>query len=71
MANEPATHHSYLVRLWQDHPGAPWRATLTSVARVDNPQHFSNLETLFSFLLAQVGATTWLRSDDQGESSDS
>ena len=35
--------HSFLLRLWCEHVGAPLRATLIAVEKPDNPQHFANL----------------------------
>ena len=64
MTAEHVTHHSYLVRLWQDHPGTRWRATLTSVACADAHHHFADLESLFAFLVAQISATAWLGPED-------
>jgi hypothetical protein len=45
-------HQSYLLRLWRDHPGAPWRATLIAVARPDEHRHFATLGALLAFLSA-------------------
>ncbi len=45
---------SYILRLWQDHRGAPWRATLIAVAQATEHHHFSNLDDLLTFLIAQT-----------------
>ena len=52
------THHSYLLRLWRDHAGAPWRATLIAAARPDEHRHFATLDALCAFLLAQTVPAT-------------
>ena len=64
MTAEHGTHHSYLVRLWQDHPGTRWRVTLTSVAGAARNHPFADLQALFAFLVAQISATAWLGPDD-------
>lgn len=46
--------HSFLLRLWCEHVGAPLRATLIAVEKPDNPQHFANLDELFARLSAQA-----------------
>ena len=46
------THHSYLLRLWREHEGAPLRATLIVVGQPDTHQHFAALEALYDFLHA-------------------
>ena len=47
-------HHSYLLRLWREHQGAPLRVTLIAVAQPDAHQHFADLEALCAFLRAQA-----------------
>jgi hypothetical protein len=48
---------SYLVRLWQETPGAPWRASTQNVT-TDEHQGFANLESLFAFLRSQIEQAT-------------
>ena len=48
--------HSYLLRLWREQAGAPMRATLIPVQNPDKPQHFANLDDLFTLLSAQADA---------------
>ena len=48
------THHSYLLRLWRDHAGAPLWTTLIDVAQPDERRHFANLDALCAFLRAQA-----------------
>jgi hypothetical protein len=52
------SHQSYLLRLWRDHAGAPWRATLIDVTRSDERSHFATLEALFAFLATQANEPT-------------
>ena len=49
----PGTYHAYLVRLWQEHPQAPWRASAQSV-ETGETMHFADLGQLFAFLQAQA-----------------
>lgn len=51
--------HSYLLRLWREHPGAPTRATLIRVGQPQLPQHFADLEDLCVFLRAQAAEGAW------------
>jgi hypothetical protein len=51
---EPKTR-SFLLRLWRDHPGAPWRATLIDGTQPEERRHFATLDALYTFLCAQVG----------------
>ena len=44
---------AYLIRLWQETPGAPWRASTQDVT-TDERRGFANLESLFAFLMEQV-----------------
>jgi len=48
------TEHAYLLRLWHDHAGAPLRATLIAVGRPDVHRHFTDLDDLLSYLIAQT-----------------
>ena len=51
--NEPATYISFLVRLWQDSPNAPWRASAQS-AETGEIVRFAELPALCAFLNAQA-----------------
>jgi len=46
---------SYLLRLWRDHTGAPWRATLIDGTQPEERRHFATLDALCAFLRAQAG----------------
>ena len=48
-----STYHSFLVRLWQQTPEAPWRASAQSV-QSGQATHFADMNALFQFLGAQV-----------------
>ena len=49
------SYHSYLVRLWQQTPDAPWRASAQSV-QSGMVVHFADLSALFQFLSSQICA---------------
>ncbi len=53
-------HQSYLLRLWCDHAGAPWRATVMSVAGPSEQRHFASVDALLTFLIAQTDPVTLL-----------
>jgi len=57
------THHSYLLRLWREHAGAPLRATLIPVAQPEAPRHFATLDHLCVFLRAQAGERPCMTGD--------
>lgn len=46
-------YHAYLVRLWQDGPQAPWRASAQN-AHTGEKWFFADLEALFAFLHKQT-----------------
>jgi hypothetical protein len=46
-------YQSFLLRLWQETPHAPWRASLQNAATGER-QGFSDLESLFTFLRTQT-----------------
>ena len=55
---------SFLLRLWRDHAGAPWRTTLIDVAHASEARHFADLDALCAFLRVQAdegpgGHDTW------------
>lgn len=45
---------SYLLRMWQEQPDAPWRATLHNPHTGDQ-RHFATLGHLFAYLQEEVG----------------
>lgn len=47
-------YHSFVMRLWQETEGSPWRASLHSVTE-NRIHHFPNLEAAFMFLVNQTG----------------
>ncbi|MEZ4734628.1 MAG: hypothetical protein R3E79_46650 [Caldilineaceae bacterium] len=52
---KPANYTAYLVRLWQESPQTPWRASAQS-ARTGEKVYFPTLAALFAFLQAQTVA---------------
>lgn len=53
--SKPAHYTAYMVRLWQDSPQKPWRASAQS-AQTGEKVYFTGLEELFAFLQAQTEA---------------
>lgn len=57
--SEPAMHRpppqSFLLRLWREHAGAPFRATLVPVGQPDAPRHFATVGELCVFLRELAG----------------
>lgn len=51
----PFSYAAYLVRLWQDSDGGPWRASAQS-AHTGDIQLFAGLDELFVFLEGQTVA---------------
>lgn len=47
-------YQSYLLRLWRERAGDPWRATLRSTT-TQQVHHFATVEALFAFLDACLG----------------
>jgi hypothetical protein len=54
---EANSYHSFLVRLWQEYPHAPWRAAVQSV-QTGETVGFADLQSLFAFLHAQTEAAS-------------
>lgn len=52
---EPEERHqlTYVLRLWREHPAAPWRAALRSAASGDM-RGFADLEELVAFLQREM-----------------
>lgn len=53
MAKALTGYCAYLVRLWQDSPYTPWRASAQSVQSGET-MRFADIEQLFAFLRAQT-----------------
>jgi hypothetical protein len=66
----PAVHAhrylSYLIRLWQETPGSPWRASMQDIT-TDERHGFASLESLFTFLRSQIEQAA---QESKGESHD-
>jgi hypothetical protein len=58
MSGKQLMYQAYLLRLWRDHAGAPWRATLIDAARTNQQRHFASLDALLAFLMAQADPAT-------------
>lgn len=52
----PLAGQTYLLRLWQESPDAPWRVSLQH-ATTGERWGFASLEALFSFLVASMPGT--------------
>jgi len=53
----PGAYYSYLVRLWQENPQAPWRASARCV-QSGELTYFATVEALLLFLQAQTCTAT-------------
>lgn len=56
-ASHPGGYCAYMVRLWQDGPQAPWRASAQATHGGDIVR-FADLDALFAFLLAQTTSSS-------------
>ena len=52
-SNDPDRYRSYLLRLWREAPGAPWRCQVRSVS-TGLERCFAGLAEAFDFLAADV-----------------
>jgi len=52
-SNDPDRYRSYLLRLWREAPGAPWRCQVQCVG-TDRERRFAGLAEMFEFLVAEV-----------------
>ncbi|UCD53395.1 MAG: hypothetical protein JSW27_12240 [Phycisphaerales bacterium] len=50
---DPDRYRSYMVRLWREAPGAPWRCQVSCVG-TSHERRFATLAELFEFLAADV-----------------
>jgi hypothetical protein len=50
---DPDRYRSYLLRLWREAPGAPWRCQVQCVG-TGREQRFAGLAELFEFLVADA-----------------
>jgi hypothetical protein len=53
---DPERYRSYLVRLWREVPGAPWRCQVQCVG-TGRERRFAGLAELFEFLVADAAST--------------
>jgi hypothetical protein len=52
-SSDPDRYRSYLVRLWREAPGGPWRCQVECVG-AGREQRFAGLAELFEFLVADA-----------------
>jgi hypothetical protein len=55
---DPDRYRSYMVRLWREASGAPWRCHVQCVGR-DQARCFAGLAELFEFLEADAAGAEW------------
>ena len=67
MSGKQLVYQAYLLRLWRDHAGAAWRATLIDAARPEERRHFASMDELLAFLLAQTDPATLLTQSDRDQ----
>lgn len=62
-STDPDRYRSYLVRLWREAPGAPWRCQVSCVG-TGRERRFATPAELFEFLVADAaGAEGEMRKD--------
>jgi hypothetical protein len=52
-STDPDRYRSYLVRLWREAPGAPWRCQVQCVG-TERERRFAGLAELFEFLVTDA-----------------
>lgn len=52
-STDPDRYRSYLVRLWREAPGSPWRCQVSCVGTAQE-HRFATLAELFAFLVADA-----------------
>jgi hypothetical protein len=52
---DPDRYRSYLLRLWREAPGAPWRCQVQCVG-TGQEQRFAGLAEMFEFLVADAAS---------------
>jgi len=60
----PPIYAAYLIRLWQDTPDGPWRASAQSV-QTGEIVRFGSQQALYEFLENEVSSTSKQRLDGQ------
>ena len=59
---------AYLLRLWQENPQKPWRATLVSPDTGEKVS-FAETSSLIAFLEEKIGGPIVVRPENKGEKS--
>jgi hypothetical protein len=54
MSGKQLKYQAYLLRLWREHAGVAWRATLIDAARPDEQRHFASMDALLAFLMVHT-----------------
>ena len=54
MSGKQLVYQAYLLRLWRDHAGAAWRATLIDAEQPSEQRHFASVDELLAFLFTQT-----------------
>jgi hypothetical protein len=54
---DPDRYRSYLLRLWREAPGAPWRCQVQCVGSGDE-RRFAGIQEMFQFLLADAASAS-------------
>ena len=62
---DPARYRSYLVRLWREAPGEPWRCQMHCVT-TGRERRFAGLTELFEFLQAEAAGGELPHSEEGG-----
>jgi hypothetical protein len=68
---DPERYRSYLLRLWREAPGAPWRCQVHCVGS-GQERRLAGLERLFDFLEAELSEASrpgeaWNQNQNKGE----
>ncbi len=56
-------YHAYLLRIWREEEGMPWRATLQN-PHTGEQEGFASVEQLISFIRNKTGANGTATRDD-------
>ena len=54
---DPDRYRSYLLRLWREAPGAPWRCQVQCVG-TGGERRFAGMKEMFEFLLADAAGAS-------------
>ncbi len=57
MSNNLQHYHAYLLRIWREEEGMPWRATLQN-PHTGEQEGFASVEQLINFIRTKTGEDT-------------